>query len=97
MSLDLTGTCTISSTITPIRLYLKGYFAQLLQRKKSKAVSTEKSRVKPRFYGEALTVDEVYERMAAEEHEKKGKKAKGQAWLQGCEEEIRRVLCSQEL
>ena len=33
--------------------------------------SARKYKTKPQFYGEALTSDDVYERMEREEHEKK--------------------------
>ena len=68
---ELVGTCTIGSTVTPIRLRLMGYFSRLLQKnKENKSRPTDKRKVKPRFYGEALTVDDVYQQLAEEEREK---------------------------
>ena len=66
--IELVGTCTIGSTTTPIRLHLRGYFSKLLQKKRERPTRREdKSKAKPRFYGEALTLDEVTERYAEEE------------------------------
>ena len=75
--IQLSGTFTYEKTITPIPLHLRGYFADLLQKKKKYTKQIDRRKVKPRFYGEALTADEVYERMVEEEHQKeKTKKAK---------------------
>ena len=68
----LDGECTVNNAVTPIRLYLKGYFTKVLQQnKQAKSRKVDKRRVKPRFYGEALTTDDVYERVLAEEAAKK--------------------------
>ena len=40
--------------------------------KENKSRPTDKRKVKPRFYGEALTVNDVYQRLAEEEREKEG-------------------------
>ena len=62
--------CTINDADTPIRLHLQGYFSQLLQKNKQrKCGPTDKRKTTPRFYGEALTLDEVFERVG----ERKGK------------------------
>jgi hypothetical protein len=75
--IHLSGTLAYEKTITPIRLHLRGYFADLLQKKKECTKQTDRRKLKPRFYGEALTADEIYERMLEEEHQKeKTKKAK---------------------
>ena len=75
--IELVGTCTIGSTTTPIRLHLRGYFSKLLQKKRERPTRREdKSKAKPRFYGEALTLDEVTERYAEEEALKAKQKAK---------------------
>ena len=73
ISVNLVGSCTISDHVTPIRLELKGYFANLLQ-KNSNPLSTgpvEKCKIKSSFYGEELTTDELYTRLAAEDEKKK--------------------------
>ena len=76
-AIELVGTCTIGSTTTPIRLHLRGYFSKLLQKKRERPTRREdKSKTKPRFYGEALTLDEVAERYAEEEALKAKQKAK---------------------
>ena len=72
--IDLQGTVTLEKEVTPIQLQLKGYFAKLLTAKKPSAKSTDKRRVKPNFYGEALTTDDVYQRLEKEEKEKEEKK-----------------------
>lgn len=81
VSVELVGTCTIKSAVTPIRLHLRGYFSQLLQKNRERSTHpADKRKVKPRFYGEALTVDEIYERLVEEarlkEQTKKQKKQK---------------------
>jgi len=53
------GTCRIGTTVTPMRLYLWGYFSKLPKR-------NDKTKATSRFYGEALTLDEVAERYAQE-------------------------------
>ena len=69
------------STMTPIRMHVVAYFTQHLQ-KEFQQKPKDKRRLKPRYYGEALTRDEIIERMEEEEREKqekkkgKGKKAK---------------------
>ncbi len=58
--------------MTPVRLNVVAYFSRHLEGKKQ---ATRNKRVKPRFYGEALTKDEVFVRI--EETEKpKEKEAK---------------------
>ena len=73
--INLKGTVTTEEGSTPIRLQLRGYFARLLaSKKKGNTKSTDKREVKPSFYGEALTTDEVFERLEKEEKEKEEKK-----------------------
>ena len=68
----LCGQCTINQTVTPIRMHLKGYFTKVLQKnRQARNPKVDKRKVKPKFYGEALTADDVYERMLQEEEEKK--------------------------
>ena len=77
VTVKLHGTCTVDSSITPIRLELKGYFSNLLQKKQAhKAV--DKQKVKPKFYGEAVTLDKVYDRLVDEEEAKKKEKEEKQ-------------------
>ena len=73
--INLKGTVTTEEGSTPIRLQLRGYFARFLaSKRKGNAKATDKRKVKPIFYGEALTTDEVFERLEKEEKEKKEKK-----------------------
>ena len=56
--------------MTPIHLHLMGYFSRLLQKnKESKSCPADKCKVKL-LYGEALTVDDVYQWLAEEECQK---------------------------
>ena len=72
MSVHVTGNCTINECVTPIRLELKCYFADILQKKTTHSTSepADKQKVKAAFYGEALTTDEMYQRLIAEQEEK---------------------------
>ena len=66
--IHLTGELSMNSTVTPIRLHLRGYFAHLLQKNKLGRKRTEnKQKLKPKFYGEALTLDEFYSKITEEE------------------------------
>ena len=66
--INLTGECTVNSTVTPIRLHLRGYFSQLLQKNKlGRRHTTNKQKLKPKFYGEALTLDEFFNKISEEE------------------------------
>ena len=73
ITVKVTAKCTINNVVTPIRLYLRGYFSKLLKDNKPcrHGGPASKYKTKPRFYGEALTLDDVYERMEEEEREKK--------------------------
>ena len=73
--INLKGTVTTEEGSTPIRLQLREYFARFLaSKRKGNAKATDKRKVKPSFYGEVLTTDEVFERLEKEEKEKKEKK-----------------------
>ena len=76
VTIELVGTYTVESTVTPVRLQLTGYFSQLIKKNKENTTKArpDKRKVKPRFYGEALTLDEVYERLREEEREKEEQK-----------------------
>ena len=77
-TVEVVGVCTIGNTVTPIRLHLRGYFSKLLEKKRERPAGKrgDKCKAKPRFYGEALTLDEVTERYAEEEVQKAKEKAK---------------------
>ena len=73
MSVHVTGNCTINECVTPIRLELKCYFADIILQKKTTHSTTEpadKQKVKAAFYGKALTTDEAYQQLIAEQEEK---------------------------
>ena len=64
--------------MTPARVYLRGYFFKLIGRKKAETKKMTRKRVKPLYSGEALTTDEIYERLDEDDqqkHEKKQQKA----------------------
>ena len=68
MAINITGNCTINECVTPVRLELKCYFANILQKKMGRLRDrTDKQKVKPTCYGEALTTDEMHQWLAAEE------------------------------
>ena len=74
VTVNLVGTCTVDSSVTPVRLELKGYFSRLLQKNQGKQApcnDTRAQKVKPQFYGEAVTLDEIYQRLRDEEEAKK--------------------------
>ena len=83
ITVEMTGNCTVGDSVTPIRLHLRGYFSNLLHKNKpQKSKASDKQKAKPRFYGEALTLDEVYERVSEEQKQKEAKaasKAKGKS------------------
>ena len=70
-----------TSKDTPVTTRVAKFFGELFQEKKANNTRLGKrGRVEPRHYGEALTEDEVYERLKREEEAKKRKKAeKGKA------------------
>ena len=69
---NLTGECRVNTSITPIKLHLRGYLAKILHKNKEARKRTEnKQKVKPQFYGEALTMDDFFERVMEEEKKKK--------------------------
>lgn len=84
--IQLSGECTVNNAVTPIRLHLRGYFSQLIHKNKQSRCQQDKAgkrRIKPKFYGEALTTDEIYDRIAAEEQNKKTSKDKAKASKKG--------------
>ena len=63
---QLSRECTINNTVTPIRRHLRGYFSQLIHKNKQSRCQHNKAgklRIKPKFYGEALTTDDIYDRI----------------------------------
>ena len=77
--LELSGNCSINGTVTPIRLHLRGYFTKVLQKNRQhRDRQVDKRKVRPKFYGEALTLDEVHDRIVAEKEEKEA--AAKQKW-----------------
>ena len=75
--MNLSGECTVAKTTTPAWLYLKGYFTDLLRKNKQQRKGTQSERKhQPQFYGEALTLDSFYEKVAEEEQRKKEEEEK---------------------
>ena len=67
------------NSISPVWLNVVAYFTHPLQKQnKSKAMAKGKQRVKPEYYGETLTRDEVVQRLEENEKQKReNSKAKG--------------------
>ena len=64
--------------MTPVQLHVVAYFSKHLQQQHGKAKDKDKKRVKPSYYEEALTKDEIITRIEEEEEMKQAKqKAKG--------------------
>ena len=62
--------------MTPVQLHVVAYFLKHLQQQHDKV--KDKKRVKPSYYGEALTKDEIVTRIEEEEEMKQAKqKVKG--------------------
>ena len=76
-TLLIKGACTnCGAALTPIRPHLTLHFQNLLQQKHAAKGTTKRKRVKPRFYGEALTSDEVFEWLQADEESKRSRQKK---------------------
>ena len=46
----LSGECTVNNTVTPLRLHLRGYFTDVLQRnRKTRSCKVDNRKVKPSF------------------------------------------------
>ena len=99
MSVHVTGNCTINECVTPIRLELKCYFADILQKKTTHSTSepADKQKVKAAFYGEALTTDETYQRLIAEQEEKTKQKEELQKKREEKKEEQQKKKEEQEI
>lgn len=65
--------CIETKDITPARLYLREYFSSLIGRKNTQAKKTTRRKVKPLYSGEALTADDIYERIEKEDRQRKEK------------------------
>lgn len=77
--------------MTPIQLHVVAYFSNFLQKQNAKKPKSSNQRVKPNNYGEALTRDEILERIEDEERakrEKKGKKGSRKRKTRATDEEI---------
>ena len=55
--------CKCGNLMTPVRLHVVGYFSRHLQVKNPSQTQRSKKCVKPKFYGESLTADEVFVRI----------------------------------
>ena len=62
--------CFTETQLTPVRVYLQGYFAKLIGDTKANGRKTVRRRVKPLYSGEALTTDEIYERLEDDDRKK---------------------------
>lgn len=76
--------CFRKTPVTPVRVYLRKYFAQLIGSRRVQK-KTGRRKVKPVYSGEALTSDEIFERLEEEDRlraEKATKKKQGQECVQ---------------
>ena len=62
--------CFRQTHITPVRIYLRGYFSNLIG-KKQEEKKTERRKVKSVYSGEALTSDDMIARLEDEDRERK--------------------------
>ena len=69
ITVKVTAKCTVNNVVIPIRLHLHSYFSKPLKDYMPCRCGgpASKCKTKPQFYGEAVTLDDVYE----EEHDKK--------------------------
>jgi len=50
IAVEVVGTCTLGKSTTPMRLHLRGYFSNLLEKKREKTVNRgDKCKAKPQF------------------------------------------------
>ena len=59
--------------MTPVQLHVVACFSKHFQQQHGKAKDKDKKRVKPNYYGEALTKDEIITRIEEEEEIKQAK------------------------
>ena len=69
------GCANCGAELTPMRPHLTLHFEKLLQKKHAGKGEGRRKRVKPSYYGEALTSDEVFERVKADEARKKKRRS----------------------
>ena len=62
--------CFSEKQLTPVRVYLRGYFARLLGKKKTERKKTARRKVKALYSGEALTADDIFEKLEEEDKQK---------------------------
>ena len=67
--------CYNEKQLTPVRVYFRGYFARLLGKNKMERKKTARRKVKALYSGEALTADDIYERLEEEEKRKEQQKS----------------------
>ena len=76
-TLLIKGACSnCGAALTPMRPHLTLHFQNLLQQKNASKTTNNRKRVKSKYYGEALTSDEVFERLQAEEENKRPRQKK---------------------
>lgn len=75
LALQATGTkgeCpNCRAALTPMRPHLTLHFKKLLQKKNAAKGTNSRKRVKPQYYGEALTSDKVFKRLRADKESQK--------------------------
>ena len=59
--------CFSKKQLTPVHVYLQGFFARLLGKKKTEIKKTARRKVKALYSGEALTADSIFERVEEED------------------------------
>ena len=65
--------CIHHSKVTPARVYLCDYFTRLIGCKKAHEKKTARRRIKPMYSGEALTENDIFERLEEEDKQKQEK------------------------
>ena len=69
-SITIRGGCKqCGAELTPMRPHLMQHFEQLLQKQNAQK-TVKRRRIKPQYYGEALTSDKIYQRLQEDEKEK---------------------------
>ena len=62
--------CIHQVEVTPARLYLCDYYTKLIGLKKEQEKKTERRRIKPMYSGEALTENDIFDRLEDEDQQK---------------------------
>ena len=73
--IQVVGCECLASKMTPLRIHLRGYFASLIGGKKEVA-QTRRKKVKQLYSGEALTTDDISQRLEDEEQKRKKQKVR---------------------